>query len=769
MATPPTNPTAAPPNPGEELLAALASDDSIQNALNRMVERLTAQWEARWCLLYLFDEASQRLTLQAAAGNPELQPGAHAVALGEGLAGSVLERRKPLYTERASAEATYREDPRFPIREAETLLAIPVLRGEERIGVLLLHRPTGVSFTPGDISTLRTTVSQLAGFLENARALLLIAARVHHSRCNGTLEVPEQRLFRGTPVTRGVAIGATRVLARERAAQTLEACRRGASPPPARRTLDEAVELAARQLQQDQEALGRRLPEAAAMLFEAHLMMLKDDSFIGKIRERIRDGRPPVQAIAATAVEFIAFFESSRHDYLREKARDVEDLALRLLANIQSEPAAEGPAEEAHVLLTAELLPSDILRVAQGNVQGIVLVGGGSTAHVTLLVRSLRIPMVMTQADELLRVRDGVPTIVDCASGNIILRPNEALAATYAERRRQAGIQLHEPVRPETFTKDGCRVRLYANINLLAELDLANSMQAEGVGLYRTEFPFLMRQALPTEDEQLAVYGRVLEQMRGKPVIFRTLDAGGDKVLSYFDQAREENPALGLRSTRFTLRYPFIFDQQLRAILRAIRQHQHQGVKVMFPMIGSVEELRAAMDRVEVCLEQLRQTPSPLPLIRPEIGSMVELPALVHLADAIAREAAFLSIGTNDFIQYMLAVDRTNAQVAHYYVPHHPAVLQGLRHVVQAALAAGREISVCGEMGRDPRYIPFFLGLGVRLFSVEPGYLGMTQRVVGQIALPEAEAYAQDLLGTNHIARIEEAVERMRQRLVLGA
>jgi phosphotransferase system enzyme I (PtsP) len=750
---------------GDEVLAILSSSDSIQGVMDRLVEHLCMRWAASWCSVFLFDETNQRLTLRSGHGAPAALVGKVTFSLGEGLAGRALADRRPIYTVKATQEPGFVALPELPSKDHETLLAVPILRGEERIGVLALQRPTGIPFRPEEISGLRTAASQMAGALESARALLLVETKAKQHDMS-PLVITEQRLFRGTSVTKGVAIGVTRVLARTRAANTLEDCRQGIDCPPALRTLDEAVDYTGRQIQHYQTALGQKLPEAATMLFESHLLMLKDDSFIGKIRQHIVDGTPPAQAIALTATEFITFFEASRHDYLREKARDVEDLALRLLDNITCKRLDENPVEEAHIVVTAELLPSDILHVAQGNVQGIVLVGGGSTAHVTLLVRSLHIPMVMTDADELLRIPNGELVIVDCASGNIIVHPNDQIRATYDDRRRVDSelVRRGTLVKDATFTRDRCRIHLLANINLLAELDLATEMKAEGVGLYRTEFPFLMRQALPTEEEQLAVYERLLDQMPDKPITFRTLDAGGDKVLSYFDQAHEENPALGLRSTRFTLRYPYIFDQQLRAILRAIQSRQRNDVKLMFPMIGSVEELQAAIARMDACIAQLRARGGSLPTIRPEVGTMVELPALVHLAHEIAHEASFLSIGTNDFIQYMLAVDRTNSQVASYYVAHHPAVLHGLAHVVRAGRAAEREVSVCGEMGCDPRYVPFFIGIGVRVFSLEPGHLAKVQRLVERISVPEAEAYAHSLLETNRISVIEDAIHRMLAR-----
>ncbi len=748
------------------LPAIVTGSDSIQGVLERMVEHLSTRWATSACAILLYDEAASRLTLRAGYGIPGEWVGKWSLPLDEGLPGRTLRERQPYYTERASEESERLSLPDTVAKNHETLLLVPILHGEERVGVLSLQRPTGTPFSKEEISGLRTAAAQMAGAIENARALILAGAKPREADME-PLTVREQRIFRGSPVSSGVAIGRSRILMRTQASVTIERCK--ASNGRDCHELDEAIERTVQQLTHYQESLGQRLPEAAALLFETQLLMLKDDSFIGKIRAQLDEGVSAPRAVANTARNFIDFFEASRHDYLREKARDVEDVALRLLENLVADESSEPEMEAAQVIVTASLLPSDILRVAQNNVQGIVLVGGGSTAHITLLVKSLRIPTVMTEADELLRLRNDVPMIIDCASGNIIVCPTPTILGTYEERRRlDRDIRSRAShVKPQTTTRDGVRVRLMANINLLAELEMAIETKAEGVGLYRTEFPFLMRQTLPTEEEQLAVYERLLDAFPDRPITFRTLDAGGDKVLSYFDQAREENPALGLRSTRFTLRYPYIFNQQLRAILRAIQARQRHDVRVMFPMIGSIEEFLSATERLDACIDEIRERYPERPPIRPDVGTMVELPALVHLARGIAREAAFLSIGTNDFIQYMLAADRTNAEVSSYYIPHHPAVLHALRHVVHAANSEGKEISVCGEMGRDPRYVPFFIGIGVRVFSLDPAHIGTVQDWIQRISIPEAEQYAQTLLETDRINRIEETLARMMVRFNL--
>ena len=344
--------------------------------------------------------------------------------------------------------------------------------------------------------------------------------------------------------------------------------------------------------------------------------------------------------------------------------------------------------------------------------------------------------------------------LLDADVGNVYVNPSEAVLTTFhdRERVRETVTAQQSRMTEQTLMKDGQAVNLLANINLLSELDLALALKAEGVGLYRTEFPFLIRQALPSEDEQYAVYARLLDRMQDHDVTIRTLDAGGDKVLAYFDDAGEANPALGLRSTRFTLRHHEIFDTQLRAILRA--GANVATLQIMFPMIASLDEFIEARKRVADCVNELQEETGKT-FQMPKVGMMVELPAVLELIDDFAEAADFFSIGTNDFIQYMLAVDRTNDRVAEYYCPHHPAVLRGLKRIAEAAIRHNIDCAVCGEMAHDIRYVPFFLGIGIRRLSIDPHYLPEVQACVGTWSAETAEAYAEGLLAKSSSKEIE--------------
>lgn len=760
----------SPPLPSESVspLPGPLSGGSVDEVVQKIASDLAERWNAFHCAVYLFNDVTKHLVLRGAVGCFEDIIGSWYFHAGDGMAGAAFAEGVPLHSDDIQREVGH-----IPFEEVFGIhpdgpcaeLAVPVLRGEESVGVVVLLRPSARRFTLEDVNAIRADIARYAGTLEMAKALYMAAAR-DADKERATQEARQRRTIHGTSVNdRAIAVGVSALTSRERVGDVFVAFRdRKRTPPPPACTFAEGVEATIRQLAQYQEEIGERLPEAAKLLFDAQILILKDEAFVGRIQKAVDAGDDIAHALSEVTLEFTSFFRSSGVDFLAEKAQDVEDVASRLLRNIYRPESQDSlqDGESDGILFSSECFPSDLFRITHGGVRGLVLIGTGSTAHVTLLVKSLGIPAILSDNLDLLRLQDGIPVVLDGPTGEILIDPEPEIL----EHFEKAAEKLHAVVgrslqaKPETRTRDGERVHLLANVNLLSEAGAAMEAQAEGVGLYRTEFPFLLHPSLPNEQDQLEVYGKLLDSVPDRPVTFRTLDAGGDKVLSYFQTAREENPALGLRSTRFTLRYPYIFDQQLRAILRAAQLRHRTDVNIMFPMIGSVEEFDAAAQRVDHCLETLgTRYALDEPVVRPRIGTMVELPALVHLADAMARRAAFFSIGTNDFIQYMLAVDRTNAAVHRYYVPHHPAVLHGLARVIAAGVRAGIPVSVCGEMGHDPRFLPFFLGLGIRHFSLDPNKIADTQEAISRISLEEASAVAANLLTCETIADVERYLQ----------
>ncbi len=733
-----------------EVVALLAGSTDLEGFLHRTVAMVSTHLAADVCSIYLYNDATKLLTLRATVGLADSAVGQINLSPGEGLVGRALKELRPVLDSKASTNPDYKYFPEAGEEPYDSFLAVPIQRGIEKVGVLVVQRERQDGFSEEEVMAMRTITSQLATAVENARVLLQVS---QSGRIDAEADPMKSFFVKGEPACPGHASGAAIRFGRRSSGSGLNYSETGAPVAGGRPELDVAIETTVAQLEDLQQRLGAKLPEVASLIFDAHLMMLKDRAFIEQMYGLIEEGHSAVKAVAQAANGYIDIFEASKHDYMREKAKDVEDVASRLLSNLGAVPEEQHTNWEGRVVIAVDLLPSDVLEMTLGEVAAIVLVGGGITSHISFLVRSLNIPMVIVQSSELLDVADDTPMLMDADIGNIYVNPQAEIITKYRERelvqrtvdRRKASML------DKTVTKDGRRITLLANINLLSELTLAEELKAEGVGLYRTEFPFLVRQSIPTEEEQVVVYSRLLARMPEKSVTIRTLDVGGDKILSYFDGAGEANPALGLRSIRFLLRHRDIFEQQLCAILRA---GGTRPLRIMFPMISSLDEFREARACLLACRESvIAKVGEELPM--PQIGMMVELPAVLPMIDDFAREADFFSIGTNDFIQYMLAVDRTNNRVAAHFCPHHPAVLRGLDQIATAAIAADIEVAVCGEMAHDLRFLPFLLGIGITQLSVDPHFLPDLQAAIGEMSVADATGYAQRLLAQNTVAGVD--------------
>jgi phosphotransferase system enzyme I (PtsP) len=364
---------------------------------------------------------------------------------------------------------------------------------------------------------------------------------------------------------------------------------------------------------------------------------------------------------------------------------------------------------------------------------------------------------VVTNELALLSLDPSADVLLDAQMGSIYINPDPLIKAKILQREElnRNISSLKKMVREHPQTRDGVAVKFMANINLLGDLKAANEFKADGVGLYRTEFPFMIRSNFPSEEEQFLIYRRLLEGMPGKEVTLRTLDIGGDKVLSYSDYGKEENPFLGLRSIRLSLKHLDVFTAQLRAILRAGAGWR---IRILFPMISSMDEFLQAKSIVQECAHQLKSECKEF-IENPPLGIMVELPSIVEIIDEVAQEVDFFSIGTNDLIQYMLAVDRTNDRVAQMYLPHHPAVLRALKKIVDAGLKYGKEVSVCGDMANDPKYLDLLLGLGLRSFSMDARYLPRMHERLRQLSVRECEKLTGEVLLQGQISRITQILE----------
>ncbi len=494
-----------------------------------------------------------------------------------------------------------------------------------------------------------------------------------------------------------------------------------------------------------------------AGIFRAHLSLLRDPALRQEIRAACLDGKINVEAAVDEAVAKLASaFLHLEDSYLRERAADLQDIGNRLLDALTRSPPAEVPAYPAgSVLVTSELWPSVAARLDGQAIRGVVVERGGHTAHATILARELGIPLVIRVPEATQRIGTGDQLVVDGFAGRVFINPASQVLREYDQL--ESDLQAHRTALERTValpavSSDGAQIALTANIGKTADAMAAVAVNADGIGLYRTEFVFLVQDHLPSEEEQFRMYRATAEHAKPRPVVIRLLDIGGDKSLPYFPLAVEANPSLGLRGTRLLLAHSEILRPQVRAILRLSASHR---VSMLLPMVSGVEDVRAVRMVIADEAAKLAATGQAVPP-RVPIGAMIETPSAAVMIGRLAQEVDFFSIGTNDLVQYLLATDRTSSRLVSYYEPVHPAVVQVLASLASTATAKDKGISICGEMAGNPAYTQLLLGLGFRSFSVRPGELLEIKNAVRSTSLEHARDLAARVLQCDTAEEIKD-------------
>lgn len=526
--------------------------------------------------------------------------------------------------------------------------------------------------------------------------------------------------------------------------------------------LYEGVKRSKTEIRQMKNDLDEAVGAGEASIFDAHLAILDDPVFMNEIQGIIQRQYKAAEVAVKEAIDhFVTMFDLLDDEYMKERALDIKDVGNRLLKHLLGAPEIALPTDaQPFILVVRELTPSQLIHLKPDVVLGIVTMIGSASSHSAIMARAFGIPLVMGVEGKLPEpIVTGDLLILDGGAGTLAVMPNAETVGRYTELRKQhldAKERLQELVQVPSVTPDGERLYLAANISSVKELDAALSRGADGVGLFRTEFLYMDRSRFPTEDEQFEVYKAAAERLGSAALTIRTLDIGGDKQLDYYDMPEENNPFLGYRAIRFSLDRSDLFKTQLRAILRAA---VFGNIRIMYPLIASVDEVRAANALLAEAQRELEAEGLPFRGGLPT-GAMIEVPAAVMIADLLAKEVSFLSIGTNDLIQFTLAVDRMNDQINHLYEPYHPAVLRMLRTVAESAARNGVPVSVCGEMAGDVRAIPLWVGLGIQMLSMSVQSVLPVKATMLRTNAMACKKVTEELFALGTAAEIKERLER---------
>lgn len=572
---------------------------------------------------------------------------------------------------------------------------------------------------------------------------------------------PQERVFHGIGVSPGVAIGKAFIFDTEEVV-VIKRHIDAAQVPVEIARFEDALIRTRQEILQIQDKISERLGTKHAEIFNAHLLVLEDRSFIEDVIKKIERERSNIEYVfEQVSRKYAEIFAQIEDDYLKERASDIRDVTRRVLHNLMGKKREDvGRLTEEVIIVAYDLSPSDTALMHKDKVISFATDIGAMTSHTAIMARSLRAPAVVGLRDISRKVKNGETLVVDGTGGVVIASPTRDTLRKYTHVRTKLRAIEERLVNLKDLpaeTLDGYRVSLAANIELPEDVRGALAQGADGIGLYRTEFFFMNRRDIPGEDEQVEAYRSVAEQTYPHSVIIRTLDLGGDKFLSDLKVPREMNPFLGWRAIRFCLERTDIFKAQLRAILRASTKG---NVKVMFPMISGIDELMRARGILGECMDELRKRGRKFDE-GIEVGAMIEIPSAALTADIIAKQVDFFSIGTNDLIQYSLAVDRVNEKIAYLYEPRHPAILRLISQIITAGHKENIWVGMCGEMAGEPSLALILLGMGLDEFSVSAVSIPEIKKVIRSVQLADARALAEDVLGYTSIEDIRTRCRRL--------
>lgn len=734
-----------------EIVDDVAHAGSFREALKLLVVDVQAALGTEVCSIYLINRGRDRFLFAANEGLNQAFVGQFTLAINEGLVGLVAERAEPINLKDATEHPRFRFLPQIGEEPFHAFLGVPIIHHRTVLGVLVVQQRNERRFDESEEAFMVTLAAQLATLIAHAAATGEVGALTQGDAAR------ENQLFKGVGGSPGVTIG-TAVVVHPLADLEAVPDREIDNITVELLTFDRAVESVRDDIRRIAEQFSSSLPAEELALFDVYLHMLDESAIPGDVKDRIRLGQWAQGALRQVIREHLRTFEQMEDPYLRERGADVKDLGLRVLANLQDTRQKKQFFPDQTVLIGEEVTPAILASIPADKLCGIVSLRGSGNSHVAILARSLGVPAVMGALDVPLFDVENSAVIVDGFYGEVHVNPTPAVLDQYRTliaEEREFATELETLRDLPSETPDGWRLPLWVNIGLSGDISRSLDRGAQGIGLFRTEIPFMSQDRFPTEEEQRVIYREHMTAFEPRPVTMRTLDIGGDKSLSYFP-IEEDNPFLGWRGIRVTLDHPEIFLIQTRAMIKA--NAGLEGIlRIMLPMIssvGEVDEAKLLINRAyrEVCEEGVD-------VKQPLIGVMIEVPAAVYQARALARRVDFLAVGSNDLTQYMLAVDRNNPRVANLYKEVHPAVLGALREVARSAHAEGKPVGICGELAGTPIGAILLMGMGYDVLSMNATNLPRIKWVIRHITLARARRIVAKVLKMEDPLEIERFMQ----------
>ena len=712
---------------------------SLSEVLAIIVKEVRDAMSAGVCSVYLFDESDQNYVLMATEGLRQESIGKVRMAMREGLVGLVAAKEEPLNLQDADQHpnfAYFEETGEAPFH---SFLGVPIIHHRKVLGVLVLQQETRRRFASEEEAFVVTVCAQLSGAIAHAEATGALRQLASAGRGKS-----KEAVFPGIPSSSGVGIGRV-VLVTSSSDLKMVPERLTDNPGAEVKLFREALKATKRDMRNLGNGLSGKLSAEEFALFEVYIRLLDDRVLINEVISAIKLGQAAPSAWSTVILKHVRTFQKMDDPYLRERAADVNDLGVRVLGYLQAKDKDRAPMPRRIVLVGEDLSATALADIPVHRLVGIISLKGSSNSHMAIVGRALGIPTVMGAINLPWVELEGQELIVDGSTGDVISRATRSVRRHYVQRQREEKLfnkDLEKLRDIPCHTPDGIRFSLWVNSGLRQDTARSLKSGAEAVGLFRTEIPFLMRTSFPTEDEQIEIYREQLSDFAPRPVTMRTLDIGGDKDLPYFP-IEEENPFLGWRGIRISLDHPEIFLVQIRAMLRA--SEGINNLRIMLPMISNVPELDRALQLIERAYQELTQEEG-YTIKRPLIGAMIEVPAAVYQVKEIGRRVDFMSVGTNDLTQYLLAVDRNNPRVADLYHTLHPSVLRALKQIYDQASSVNCQLSICGEMAGDPLSTVILLGLGYETFSMSASSLLRVKSILLNVSRKDAKLLSKKAL-----------------------